>query len=365
MATPILIPSSANPHITQAFSQGSSEAAFGTMDSTSMDSVFWTVGGIAAIAAISGAAAFTCSRTTSANCPKTIAQGALSCDSADNISNKPDAAALSEQIAMLQQRVEALRRSVEECEISLSEAGSTMAYILQDMRKVSQEHHVAVGKKERAKLLSLSTQAVQSVALALQVEFVQLAPQLDDLKWEVPISRSRAWWTEGTVGLGRLAGLMDMLHRHPEGSCRSSVPGLVHAIFAGLEDNYRFKKSDEADTAFSPLLHCGRSASKPLFDCLAYTLVVLLRSQAEFFHAGTRAVPFPKLWAQSVSTSTPEMRSLRGGPENAAKLHSLDVGVHRTNIASCRLEGLPKKIRDALVQPTNDRRFEIVGVDYE
>ena len=132
---------------------------------------------------------------------------------------------------------------MEECEIGLSEAGTTMAHILQDIRKVYQEYHVAVGKKESAKLLSLSTQAVQSIALALQVEFVQLAPELQELEWRIPISRCRAWWTEGTTGLGRLAGLMDMLHRHAEGGCRTMVPGLVQAIFAGLKDEYRFQKS--------------------------------------------------------------------------------------------------------------------------
>lgn len=330
-----------------------------------MDSVFWTVGGIAAIAAIYGAAAFTCSRTTSANRPKSTEKGALTCDSSDEISATSDAAALSLSIAVIQRRVESLRTSVEECEIGLSEAGTTMAHLLQDIRVGAQEYATHVGKKERAKLLSLSTQAVQTVALALQVEFVQFAPQLEELKWEIPISRSRAWWTEGTTGHGRLAGLMDMLHRHAEGGCRTTVPGLVQAIFAGLNDNYRFKKRDEADTDFSPLLLCGRSSSKPLFDSIAYSLVVLLRDQGAFFHAGTRAVPFPKLWGQTVSLPTQDLKPLGKGPENGARLHSSDGGVHKTDIASYRFEGLPETIRNALVHPTKDRRFEIVGVDYE
>lgn len=330
-----------------------------------MDSVFWTVGGIAAIAAISGAAAFTCSRTTSVNRPKSTEKGALTCDSADEISDAEEAAVLSQRISMLRQRVEMLRTRVEEAEVGLSEAGTTMAHILQDIRKAYQEHLVAVGKKERARLLSLSTQAVQSVALALQVEFVQLAPDLQELEWTIPISRCRAWWIEGTTGLGRLAGLMDMLHRHAEGGCRTTVPGLVQAIFAGLGDNYRFQKSEDTDTVDPPLLHCGRSAGKPLFDCLASSLLVLLRDQADCFHAGTRAVPFPKLWGQTVTTPAQELKPLGGAPESAARLHSSDGGVQRTDIASYRLESLPEKIRNALVQPTNDRRFEIVGVDYE
>lgn len=330
-----------------------------------MDSTFWTVGGIAAIAAISGAAAFTCSRTTSVNRPKSTEKGALTCDSADDISATSDAAALSLSIAVIQRRVESLRTSVEGCEVGLSEAGTTMAHLLQDIRVCAQEYATHVGKKERAKLLALSTQAVQSVALALQVEFVQLAPELQELEWRIPISRCRAWWTEGTTGLGRLAGLMDMLHRHAEGGCSTSVPVLVHAIFAGLGDNYRFRKREDTDIVDPPLLHCGRPSGKPLFNSLAYSILALLRDQANFFHAGTRAVPYPKLWGQTVSSPTPSMKPLGGGPENAARLHSSDGGAQKTDIASYRLEGLPEKIRDALVAPTKDRRFEIVGVDYE